>query len=385
MADLFGAPLGIIASDENIRQNIHAGLLASKTLGEIEQQPTDLALKQAKIPLTQAETEHHLATAKLNRANAAAAEQAAAELKRQQDITTKVLAEEQAHRAAQQRAIAEGRVLTVADRPAGGFAAPVQTTADRLDQLANDLLDNGMPLDKVATLAGKAAEASKDNAQAASARAAQELSQLKSSQERAERLGTMAAYALKGPAQYREAMTAAMQDPALVGVLGKMPLDFAAAKPRLEAFLGQAMTVKEQAAQKARDVEAAAAQARAGAAQTSASASLMVAKSRVALNNERLEILKKNGGKADPDVVDIRRRGVALREQEAQAKQLKDAPPAPLDMKERRLGKMYTAADGKTRVIWDKDPATGQMGWRPVVARPLSAQEQEILDGENND
>ncbi len=377
-SELFGAPIGIIASEENIRQNIHAGLLASKTLGEIEQQPLDAEKKKA-------ETEHHLATAQLNRATAAKAEADALELRRQQGIMERVLEEDRATRAAEAAAAAQGRNLTVADRPAGGFAAPPTTTAERIDRLANRLADLGMPLDKVATLAGKAAEASKDNAQAASSRATEELNKLKSSQERAERLGTMAAYALKGPTQYREAMTAAMQDPALVGVLSKMPLDFAAAKPRLEAFFGQAMTVKEQAAQRARDIEASAAQARAGAAQVSASAALMTAQSRVKLNETRREILEKNGGKGDPAVLDIRQRGVALREQEAAAKRLKEAPPAPLDMKARVVGKMYTAADGKTRVMWDKDPATGQMGWRPVAmgAGDLSAEDRAILEGED--
>ncbi|CAB5227573.1 hypothetical protein UFOVP1527_58, partial [uncultured Caudovirales phage] len=42
MSELYGAPSGIIASDQNIRQNIQAGLQAQKTLGEIEQLPADL-------------------------------------------------------------------------------------------------------------------------------------------------------------------------------------------------------------------------------------------------------------------------------------------------------------------------------------------------------
>ena len=55
MADLFGAPVGIIASQENNRQAITSGLANIKTMGDIAQQPAELELKQAQARLFGAE------------------------------------------------------------------------------------------------------------------------------------------------------------------------------------------------------------------------------------------------------------------------------------------------------------------------------------------
>ena len=47
MPDMFGAPAGISAAEDQLRQNIQGGLLAQKTLGEIEAQPGAKALQAA--------------------------------------------------------------------------------------------------------------------------------------------------------------------------------------------------------------------------------------------------------------------------------------------------------------------------------------------------
>jgi hypothetical protein len=64
MSDMFGAPAGISAAEQDIRQNLLAGVSAQKTLGEIAQQPlkmeelrADVALKQAHAKLYGAEAE----------------------------------------------------------------------------------------------------------------------------------------------------------------------------------------------------------------------------------------------------------------------------------------------------------------------------------------
>lgn len=57
MSDMFGAPIGIDAYDQNERQNILAGLSAGKTLGEIEAQPGAMAHTAAQTRLFGAEAD----------------------------------------------------------------------------------------------------------------------------------------------------------------------------------------------------------------------------------------------------------------------------------------------------------------------------------------
>ncbi len=385
MADMFGAPLGIIASDENIRRNALAGLSAAETLGKLEAQPGERAL-------TAAQTEHQKTLAGLNRAQITDLETKAAEVRRQQAITEQVLQEERELKAAQQKAVSEGRNLTAAEWQQQRTATPV-SAAEQLERMANRYRELGMPIDKVADLYNKAGSVAQHAATVASQRATEQKTQLEVARKNAEEFGALAAYGMKGPAQYREMLAIAAQNPTLVGMVGKLPPDFAAARPKLEAMYSQAMTVKDQAAQRARDVEAQASLSRAGAAQVSAAASSRTADARVALINERLAVLKKTGGAADPSVVALREARTAAVKQQMAARDAKDFPPMPLQPNAIDIASKatFTTPSGqKVRAVADPNGAqTDMKGKRfslvPVIssANDLSAEDLAILNGED--
>ena len=136
MADLFGAPQGIIASNELTNQNTLSGLKAVEMLGAIAQQPTDLALKQAELGLRGAQTREYNALAEQK-------EQAALAQKRLLKI------QERAQIAATNRKVNEQSILTTglpltADKldPITG-TVKVESQSAPLEQYVKDILDAG--------------------------------------------------------------------------------------------------------------------------------------------------------------------------------------------------------------------------------------------------
>lgn len=138
MADMFGAPIGIIASDENYRRNVRSDLDTAVTLGELSMQP----LKQREL------------TAKVETAETA-------------------LSQEKAF----QQMLA---------RSAEGDQLPDPVA--RLEQLAAQTINSGLVV-KGSEIAKTAAELRQKQAQTASAEATQRLNAIKQAREQTELIG----------------------------------------------------------------------------------------------------------------------------------------------------------------------------------------------------
>tara|TARA_R110000868_G_scaffold301_2_gene2490 strand:- start:1088 stop:2227 length:1140 start_codon:yes stop_codon:yes gene_type:complete len=337
---LFGMPNGFLAADENNRQNQQAGLLAMKTLGEIEQQPAHLDLMKAQTVNTQAMT-------RLHTADAAQKEAAAAELLRMKQIEADWQKLEQARRAAIDQAKLEGKTLTVGDVPPGGFGAPAaaaETQSAYMLRQAEELSRRGAPLAVTNKIRDDAVKLAKDEAQTQSAQAETNVRQIEGSRKLAVDLGSLAEYALRGPQQYAEARMAAV---ARGLPLDKLPANFEQAAPLLRGMVAQATTAKEKADIETARINAAAAASRAGAAHVTAAATASVAKERVELYRTRNEILRKTGGEAADAAVDSKRATTEAKRVATEAKRAQVFPNIPLDPKEVRVGQAYTLANGQ--------------------------------------
>lgn len=360
MADMYGAPIGILASDQNIRQNIHAGLLAQKTLGEINAQPAEVDLKVAQAGNLRALTRQHTA-------EAAKLEEAAASLETMRRLGQEAAAEAQAQAQAVDQARLQGVDLTAADRPAGGFSRR-PSAAEPLERLYDLGQKKGVPLDLLMPYAKKAADIRKEEAQTASANAEAEVRTLKAASDRAERMGALAQHAMKGPREYAIVRAQMAQEGLPVNAL---PASFEEALPGLRQLEATSVGVKDRADLLIKERTSKAAEVRAQADSARAGASVMRAKMAVKLGEQRFEAIAKNGGFLSPEAR-ANAEEQAIRRRQLTDKELrKEFPPAPLDPAARVNGKSYTAADGRTRFLWTKDPASGNMV--AVVIEPNSA------------
>lgn len=325
MADMFGAPIGIGAAEQDVRQAALGGLQAQKLLGEIAEQPDHARL-------TRAHAELYEGQAAKARAEASDAEK---------------LAELSAAAAAQ------GRIATVDDLD----AEKPRSGADYLERLAGLAADNGVSPKTTADLYTKAATIRQKDAATLSAQATQQVRQLDAGLKRAERVGALATMALAGPEQYAQARMIAAQE----GLpIDKLPQSLDAARPLLQGLISSSMSAKDTMEAKRKEIHDTAQKARWNSANARDSASVKLAEKRGALIEERTKLIKKNGGSGSPEAQAASREMAATRRAIREAKVRKEFPPAPLDPSARQPGKTYTAADGKTRFIWDLDPQSGK-------------------------
>lgn len=323
--ELTGFSQGVQASDANIRANVQSGLQAQKLLGEIAEQPD-----QAR--LTRAHAELYEGQAAKARAEASDAQK---------------LAELSAAAAAQ------GRIATVDDLD----PKTPHSGADYLERLAGLAADKGVSPKTTADLYTKAAGIRQKEAATLSAQATQQVRQLDAGLKRAERVGALATMALAGPEQYAQARMIAAQE----GLpIDKLPQSLDAARPLLQGLISSSMSAKDTLEAKRKEIHDKAQKARWGSANARDNASVKLAEKRGELIEERTKLIKKNGGGGSPEAKQAAKEMAATRRAIREAKVRKEFPPAPLDPSARQPGKTYTAADGKTRFIWDLDPQSGK-------------------------
>lgn len=323
MSDMFGAPIGIGAAEQDIRQAALGQLQAQKLLGEIAEQPDHAKLVRAHVELYAAQAE---------KARAAAAEQ-----KKLADLSTEMAA--------------QGRDATVNDlgEPLSG--------ADYLEQFAQLAANKGISPVTTASLYAKAAEIRQKEAATLSTQAREKVWQLDVAKKRAERIGALATLGLQGPQQYDQMRMLAVQE----GLpIDQLPQDFTAARPVLQGFVTSSMTAKDTIDTERRKIHEAAQEKRWQSANARDSASVKLAEKRGELITERTQLLRKNGGGTSAEAKEAAQEMAATRRAIREAKVRKEFPPAPLDPSARQPGRTYTAADGKTRFLWDRDPRTGK-------------------------
>ena len=334
MSELYGAPSGIIASDQNIRQNIQAGLQAQKTLGEIEQLPADLALKQSH--------------ARLYGAEAIAKEEATAAMREARTWETRMAADMAAESQERLRLINEvpatqGRNATVADLPPNGKASKA-SPVDQLQAQADWLTKNNAPrsmlnplLEKISLVSQHMAAAEHNNAQAENQRALQAKTTL-------DTIGGIAGTAARSPIDYLSITSnPAYKQYLPPGLTGNYWTD----KPALQAIADASIEQKDKNTQE-REKRNTDSQISFRTTETN------VAKQREEVLRQRADDLKTvaaNGGKTNgPNSVSTREKNnqaIRASEERVFAAQLKFAPMIPLDpdVLKQNIGRMYTMAD----------------------------------------
>lgn len=361
MVDLFGAPSGIIASNELANQNMLSGLKAQEMMGAIAMQPADLALKQAQTRL------HGAEAAQKELAN----EQAVGLLK----LDAAFNAEWDARKKLSDAAAGSGAIATVADLTDGSAAktlspmslytksqerlhwleangAPEQLVAGERDKIATGL-------EKLGNLQWRQQEAAKSQAEQAS----------KQRQE----IGGLAAAAATSEPNYR----AIMMGPERARLPKQLTGNYATDVRTLNA-IAQASTTAEQQfklAQKAEEDKVTATRVTAVTARNNASARL--ARLKADTQEVILANLKKYGGANAEATVEQKRTASAARKAAADAKENAAFPPLPLDPKLHVPGQVYTAADGR-RVV--AEGVKGQPLRYRVVPSPTAAAVQAAAE-----
>lgn len=332
MPDLFGAPLGIIASQDMNRQNMLAGLKAQEMMGAIAQQPAELALKQAHAKLYGAEGD--LAEAKV------------AELKRSADLYTRMT----------------GLPLTAdaVDITTGAVKAfdPAQQMFDYAQkmQAAGGRATDVMPYLKAGVdFATKASQAAHTTAQAAEQEALAKKEQRK-------RLGATASALLSSPATFNQMMLTGQVDPELEG----LPRDYNAAKPVLEFISQRAIEADKKEELRLSELRAKAAQASSAAAQGVATARIGVLQKRGVMLQQDIDMSTKTGGKYSPEMLEAKRAQANNAASLTAARDAKMFPGIPVDPKGAEVGKNYTLPDGRRVTLVGKTP-DGKYQLQPIT------------------
>lgn len=344
MPDFFGAPSGIIASDENIRRNVLTGLTAQKTLGEIEMQPAQKSLLESHARLYGAE---------------AAGKEAAAKAQQQMlQLQSDFLArrrESQARDAAIDAGKAQGINVTVADIPASGFRK--SSMADPLREFAAYAESAGVGPVQLAKVYKEVAEIEQKEAIAGYRSAQEGETNLKAIAKKLELVGNAASAAATSPQHYM----AVRSDPVLSKMLPPgLTGDFATDQKTLRAVADASVDTMERLKFDQKEKERKTNDARVASQNSRDSAAIKLADAREKLIKERTNNLIKSGGEGSPSAVKAREELSKQREAQREARLRKEFPAAPLDPKQREVGKSYTAADGKTRFMWTRDPVSGK-------------------------
>jgi len=296
----------------------------------MEAQPVELDLKRSQIAENEAQAAQH-------RMAALGAQQRLRDQQLLRQVDEEARAEERAVREAE----AQGRDLTVADRPPEGFAKK-RSAAAPLERMLNYADRAGVPTDLIVPLAEKVAKIKGDEALQEQRETQASINRIKASQERAERVGALAQHALKGPREFALAKLQAAQD----GLpLDFLPANYAEAVPMLRQMVDAAVTVKEKADLAIKKQTADAATSRAGAAHVSAAAASRRADAYVQTQTVRRDILNKAAGPGSEDAADAKRATTEARRTAAFRQQLIFAPQIPLKLEEKHEGKLFTGTD----------------------------------------
>lgn len=362
MADMFGTIGGMFASQEHRRAERAADLEALKTMSEISSQPI-------KNQLNQAQAEQY-------RASAGHLEAETARLKTEQEAQEKLAAIAQL--VAEKHAA--GEIPTTEDLSDGqpkSLADPFQAQLE----LAQREGISPIITDKLATtIAG----IRQKEAQAAASRATQQLNQMKMMKERLAARGSFAAAALQaGPGQWAQMRQMAVDrtPPGQPSELDKLPQDWNAARPILQAALNESVDGAKHLELAETRIQNEAQRARMRSSNAKDVAAVELAKKRGVFIEARAEQLKKNGGGASPEAKRAQEEMALSRRAIREAKDRKEFPRAPLDKKERVVGQTYTGANG-AKYLWDHNPATGEGAWIELAPPPGTRAAARVTESE---
>lgn len=332
MADLFGAPQGIMAAEEAGQKSLLSGLSALKTMGEINAQPAEASYKGALARLHNAEA-----------ADKEAAASASAELTR---IQAAVAAENQ-------RSLAETGLPLTADKldPATGTVRRTDPATQMFDYVAQ-LKAKGARPDQVMKLELAATQMQQRQAAAAHNAAQTEQQQALAAKAQRQQSGAIASALLANPQTYAQMRLAGTGDPVLDA---NLPPTYAAAKPLLEHIRNAAIDADKKEELRLRAITAGAAAQSAAATSRVADARVGVLKVRKDMLTEDLEQAKKTGGKYDPAVTALKAERTKADIAHKAALEAARFPGIPVDSKFAEVGKNYTLPDGRRVTLVGKN------------------------------
>ena len=370
MAELWGAPNGIIAADELQRKNFLSGLEAQKVLLDVQKQPYE-------IDKLQADAAHQRALAGVNALTAIKAQRALAtdETLRQASVAA------DAEIAAREKLVAEkaaqGTNATVADLGADG-KVPVNSATARTEEMIRQAVKRGASEMELIPLRKELSLIYQQDASAAHSRAQAFEQQMQARGKQQDEYASLANYMKKGPKEYAAGLQQAMQIPGLN--LSKVPPVWSQDAVRmLDAVTSSVVKEKDRIDLQIKQQTADAATLRAKADQARAGTDAMVAGERVKLMRARRDKIEAELGDGSSEKSEATRALTQLRDVNRDAKLKKDFPPAPIDPTARRLGQTYTAANG-TRFIWENDPRTNK-----PVARVIAGGKSSTPDDDSED
>ena len=343
MAELFGAPVGMIAADEQSRQNVLVGLEAQKVMNTLALQPSKIALDEAQTRYYGAQTDAE-----------AAKTEAASVMQRLGEGFT---ADQKLRQGVVDKAASQGQIATAANLEGAGQKVSV---AQPLKDFAAYAAGKGAPptvLEKlygeISAIEGREAEAAWKNQQVVS-------DQDKTARDRRTEIGGIAAAAAASPAQYR----AFMLNPDLQTRFGAKNLltgSYDADKVTLQTIAQASMDANKQADNRRQQAELDARQANFNAGEARRDAQVAAATAQAELAAERLANLIKFGDQNSEAGLAAKKAATDAARARTAAAADKAAPQLPLDSKARVLNKSYTIPDGRI-ATWETDPATGKPG-----------------------
>lgn len=349
MSGMFGAPVGISAAEQDMRQGALGGLQAQKLLGEIAAQPAAQALTKAHARLYGAE----------------------ADVKQAGLADQKVLAQIGANIAAKR---AQGETITVDD------LKPPKTQEDYLQEFAEASMGKVSP-DVTAKLLEKAAAVRQHNASAAASKALEAERGLIAQQKKAERIGALAASALQGPAQYAQARMIAAQE----GLpIDRLPQSLEAARPLLQGLVTSSMAAKDSLHLKIQQVTEARQAANSTKDNAKKDAQIAVLEQRERAIKLNADLVEKFGGENTKATINAKNAAAAAKTAVANLKTAKQFIPLPIDgtllsrTQGYKIGKDFyywigQDADGKDRF---EPAATVHKGRMNAAAKDTSGEEE---------
>ena len=341
MAELFGAPLGMMAADEQSRQNALVGLEAQKVMNTLALQPSQIALNQAHTGYYGAQTAE--ANAKVEAANV------------MQRLGAGFTADQQLRQGVIDGAAAKGQIATVADLKGAGEKVSV---AQPLKDFAAYAAGKGAPPTVLEKIYGEIATIEEKEAQGLWRKQEALSAQDKTAREQRTEIGGIAAAAAESPQQY----AAIMMNPALRNSLPKeLTGSYTTDRAVLRAIGQASMDANKQADNRRQQAELEARQANFNAGQSKRDAAVTLADAQFLLTMERYENLVKNGQAVTDAGIEAKKAVTAAAKARTAAAADKAAPQLPLDSKARVLNKSYTLPDGRI-ATWETDPATGRPG-----------------------
>jgi hypothetical protein len=346
MAELFGAPLGFLASDENARKNVMSGLQSAELLGKLGMQPAELELTKAQTAEKIAGAENQRALATWHGAQALKALQEAADARAIQDLEEKARA---GHIAELE---AKGIQPNVQNTPPGkSFLQPTRAS-DYLVGLIEAAKKYGAPSRAMLPVLEKFATMRQHEAATESAQAQQIVHKLTADEKAMDALSGVAIDGMRNPEAWKVARAGAVAR-GLPGI-DMIPENYQQASPILANLANASLSQKERLKIIAQTVTASANTVRADAAKTQAEVAVDRAAAAVEQSQARAEAIAKETGRKSEEAD---RRLKVLEDREKRLKETTDAklfPPIGLPDTDWRGRTVFpsVSADSRTNANW---------------------------------